>query len=227
MSNRNFEGFSVDTALKQLSEKKRAWGTVIFNKGTVNVFTDASYSNGFSRSSVTNVIVYTDDDCEDTTYVSDPLPINVETSNDAEFVGLVYAIMQVKERVYEPITKVNIFTDCLALYKFMKPRFDEMNHMFYNETKARFFLQGIMKSKASNGIVTLCGERLGINAPVNIYHIKTHSKNVMMIRSRFEDVNHDSITLGDTIKASMHMNTADRGSNMINSLTKDTLDSIY
>ena len=178
----------------------------IFVPGTVNIFTDAAKDNSYSNATISNCITITGCDGKRAMFPSETRHISASTSTEAEISGVIYSLMKFNDSGISA-NLVNIFTDSLHTVNILKPQFYSMNGMFMDNIVAQRFISDLEDDpKVTEHIVLLCEERLRVKAPVNIWYVKAHTRDIMLSRSKFAEVNKESICVGDAISINS-MNT--------------------
>ena len=185
--------------INKLNEMEPKVPSLFFNPNIINIFTDASKPDSFSGGVISHCITQTINGIT-ATVLADSKRVNCNSTQEAELIALIYALINYNNMNLYNVSCVNIFTDSLTNVKNVRPYFIAMNNI-NSEQDMNTYLNSIDEELSlSDYLWLMCAERIRIKAPVNLYYIKAHTNDVAFIRTKFESVNGESITMNDSIK---------------------------
>jgi hypothetical protein len=168
-----------------------------FIPGVVNVFTNSSKTDSFSKATVSNCITITGSDGNRAMFPSETRHVRVDTYTDGEIVGVVYALRKFNTTGI-PTREVNIFTDSLHAMNRLKFYMYSMNGIYQDKFSANQFIgDAVADPKMDENILSLIRERLKIQAPVNLYYVKSRTVDITLARSKFYEINKKNVSVSD------------------------------
>lgn len=171
-----------------------------FLPGIVNIFTDAAKSNEVKNlAAIGNVITFMFNG-----QVYARLAANEFNDCDkiikAELSAILYGLICYNENRVD-CNEINVFTDSINSITMLRDIFHHMNTIL-GDSKATGGYLAMLNNKFVNNILVsdITEERSIIMCPVNLYHIKGHTKDLMSICTRFQQLNGFNISIQDAIE---------------------------
>ena len=170
-----------------------------FMPGVVNIFTDAAKSNDIRKiAALGNAITYFTDKvvCN----LSPAMFLDDVSVNEAELNSIWYGLICYVENKI-PCDQINIFTDSVVAVRSLRRYFEVINQCFLRKDLLDGYLFSLNRDRVVSELeYYICYERSKIQCPVNIFHIKGHSKDLLNISTVFKHLNGINITIQDAIE---------------------------
>lgn len=173
-----------------------------FKPGVINIFTDASMKNGTDVATMANAITTSSPFYGTMSIVSNINYIKADTILEAEADAILYGLISYNANLTGG-NQVNIFIDSIGCVNLLKDKLNLLNSDINTQKELISELSRKKDSSDMNELLyMICMERTYINCPVNIYHIKAHTKDIMLIRTMFSQFNGFDISVKDAIELS-------------------------
>lgn len=219
------EGNTYDQMLKNATDKMRLTRrSKFFTVDSVNIFTDAGKSSDGTRlSTVANCIANVTKEGV-TARLSNVVYIEDVSTAIAELSAIYYGLITYNsEKIYAPV--VRIFTDSTKAVSILRPLLLNINTLRKDPILLREYLDSLNNDKNVQELIyMICEERALINSIVNIYHIKSHTSDTMLIMTRFKQFNGIDIDVYDAIELSTYHSFVDNKVNKSLRISKEMND---
>jgi hypothetical protein len=168
---------------------------------------------GTNIATIANAVVTSSPYYGTTTVLSNVNYIDADNTLEAELDSILYGLICYNSTIGGG-NLVNIFTDSIASVSKLRDIFASMNLLNSDQNEMINYSESLNKEGTTNELLYMvASERTLIPSPVNIYHIKAHSKDIMMIRTMFSQMNGINISVKDAIELTNYSGIIDSSVN--------------
>ena len=182
-----------------------------FIPGVMNVFSDSAISSEIrDKATIANVVTYTNI-VNTTSYMSPVAYIDERKSHEAEITSVYFSLICANEiKGRDTVDKINLFTDSVAAIKKLRPILRTVTSYLNDKPMLDAYLNSLNNDDTVEDILFMTAMEASVSkCPLELYHIKGHTRDLMLIATKFLQANGLGISVNDCIELTTYHTMVD------------------